>query len=262
MDHKVRLSSTEKDLRIIGSMRGEHALPSLYQAIQDRGIIKTFYRAFGTVFAGSGRRSTTEYKYNHPPQTLEASQGDKTYTYPLDWALIKLRGGRQIKNVIHETPLTGLRNDEIEKYNITTELETGSEANRWTRFFIRGNDVDVVKHGRTSLWTQGKINPIPICICPENDPEISKVYRFTDKKYGTCWGIVNKNVGRENVFKGDSGSIAIHDGSGAWLGLIFGVSQGGEGLMIPMDLIMKDIERVTGAEVIEPKYTSTFTLTI
>jgi hypothetical protein len=56
------------------------------------------------------------------------------------------------------------------------------------------------------------------------------------------------------VGKGDSGSIVLHAPSGDWLGLIFGETRTKTALFTPIDLVFRDIEKVTGHKVVEPVF--------
>ncbi|KAF9736513.1 hypothetical protein PMIN02_012276 [Paraphaeosphaeria minitans] len=57
------------------------------------------------------------------------------------------------------------------------------------------------------------------------------------------------------VKSGDSGSIVLHTPSGDWLGLLFGSTGTGAALFAPIDVILRDIEIVTGCKVLEPTST-------
>lgn len=44
------------------------------------------------------------------------------------------------------------------------------------------------------------------------------------------------------------------DTKGTWVGILLGATVDGHGLMIPIDLVIRDIEHVTGQKVIEPTF--------
>jgi hypothetical protein len=71
-----------------------------------------------------------------------------------------------------------------------------------------------------------------------------------------CYSIVKRGKSAF-VDSGDSGSVVVHDGTGIWLGLLFGENASGSGLMLPMDLILKDIQNVTGLDITEPRLDTT-----
>ena len=71
-----------------------------------------------------------------------------------------------------------------------------------------------------------------------------------------CFGVADRKASDDFLWEGDSGSVFVHDGSGAWLGLLCGLSHCGLGYMIPMDIIVMDTKKVTGCQVREPVYKS------
>lgn len=85
---------------------------------------------------------------------------------------------------------------------------------------------------------------------------IATTHGCTPQKHSFCYSVTSSNpVGAVFLAAGDSGSIVVHDPSGAWLGLLFGASDPESGMMLPIDLVLADIEHVTGLKVVEPKFT-------
>jgi len=117
---------------------------------------------------------------------------------------------------------------------------------------------NVAKCGRATGCTFGLINHAIVAINPTQNKEfaaMADVFGYTKDRHGFCWSMMMgvKNQGPV-VLNGDSGSICIHDSSGAWLALIFGESGCGSALMTAIDAVFHDTEKVTGGKVTEPKY--------
>lgn len=202
-------------------------------------------RSLGHVYAGSGRRTTTIDKYIAREKTEESKQERPEYISPVDWALIRMDNVEQ-RDIINEFP-----NDISGRpfWQIVAVL-----CNRWTRFNINNETVPVAKYGRTSGCTTGLINSCIARINPETNQKIAKAYGFTRQKPGLCFTAVPESGRGEFIEAGDSGSILVHDGSGAQLGLLFGVTPCAAGMFTPIDLVFQDIEKVTGKKVIDPVF--------
>lgn len=56
------------------------------------------------------------------------------------------------------------------------------------------------------------------------------------------------------VDKGDPGSIALHAPSGVWLDLLVGETRAKAALPTPIDLVFRDIEKLTGHKAVEPVF--------
>jgi hypothetical protein len=52
----------------------------------------------------------------------------------------------------------------------------------------------------------------------------------------------------------DSGSIVLHAPSGKWLGPLFGQTYISAALFTPIDMVLCDIEELTGLDVVEPVF--------
>jgi hypothetical protein len=74
---------------------------------------------------------------------------------------------------------------------------------------------------------------------------------LTGNVIGNCYSIIKRGE-RNFVHPGDSGSIIVHDESGAWLGLLLGESSAGSGLMIPMAVVFNDIKKVPDIQWLSP----------
>jgi hypothetical protein len=223
---------------------------------QEYKTCERFERGVGHVYAGSGRRTTEANKRASDPDTGRAKEKKKAlqpvFVFPLDWALIRI-DDTSVRDVTNRLP------DVRVPRNSKTKLTSLKLCLHWSNFNVNKEVVPVAKFGRTSGWTFGTINSCMMVINPEIDAEISAVYGFTKKNPATCFGVTNAQHRFPFVEPGDSGSILVHDPSGTQLGLIFGVTEGGEGIFIPMDLVHQDIRRVTGKDVVEPSFVGKLT---
>lgn len=210
-------------------------------------------REFGTLFASSGPRLVTRQEFLPRPgasqQKSKASAASVNFL--LDWALLDIVPSRSVKN---ELPNTGMRPN-----GTKTHLVEGQLCRTWTpldsrKTHIKRDEVEVGKHGRTTGFTFGTINCSLTRINPDIDSGwdgFGKVYGLNSSTIGLCYSIIKR--GKSSfVNAGDSGSVVVHDESGTWLGLLFGENASGSGLMLPIDLVFKDIENVTGLAVTEP----------
>ncbi|KAL5113230.1 hypothetical protein ACEQ8H_008897 [Pleosporales sp. CAS-2024a] len=211
-------------------------------------------RDFGSLFASSGLRLMTrpEMLPRSDSAQPKAKAASSDVNFLLDWALLQIAPSRSVGNELPERAITRDRK--------STKLIEGIVCRRWTpldsgKTNIKTEKVEVIKYGRTTGCTFGSIKSSLTKINPETDSvweELGRVYKLNRLTVGACYSIVKP---RDYVFvsPGDSGSIIMHADTGAWLGLLFGQSATGNGLMLPMDLIIDDIEHVTGLTVTEPQ---------
>ena len=215
------------------------------------GAVPRVNRYLGRVYAGSGRRTIAASKYATDEKTdkfkekqIPESQGH----WILDWALIRIDNAKQ-RDVVNQLP-----------ENVSGRvlpLVPNMPCDKWSTFNANQKNIAVVKFGRTTHETRGNINSTIVLIDPTIDAQISKIYGFTDTYRGSCFEAVKASAkDSEFLDSGDSGSILLHQESGAHLGLLFGISSSGNALFIPMGLVIQDIERVTGKKVVEPAFAS------
>jgi hypothetical protein len=215
---------------------------------------KQFSRDFGTLFASSGPRISERLGFLQEPGSAQpkGKGASANVKFLLNWALLEITPSRSVANRL---PKTGMKTN-----GATKHLVEGQLCNTWTpldsgKTHMKRDKVEVAKHGRTTGYTFGTINCALTKINPDVDlvwEKLGKVYHLGNSKVGVCYSIAKRGK-NDFVDSGDSGSVVVHDGTGTWLGLLFGESATGSGLMLPMDLIVKDIENVTGLVVIEPK---------
>lgn len=212
-------------------------------------------RTFGTVHASSGLRTVKCENLSSNPidGTTISETGRSQFHFMLDWCLLAFHPGRGMYNHLALWPQIG-------KSSYST-LRSGQQCSQWTvmnnpKCNILRDEVIVGKYGRTSKFTYGTIQPIPIIINPEIEGgqygSFSETYGLTVKDCGYSMSfIAPRSVVVEN---GDSGSIVLHAPSGDWLGLLFGETKTNAALFTPIDLVFRDIEKVTGYKVIEPMF--------
>ncbi|KAH9865473.1 hypothetical protein J1614_009057 [Plenodomus biglobosus] len=173
----------------------------------------------------------------------------------LDWALVEIAAERIATNI--------LPNAAPVPRTPQTVLTPGLPCTRWSPLDtgetnIKRYEVNVCKYGRTTGWTFGQICVPDVKInTKERDfREMAKAYGIPEGGNGSCFAVVERpGFPRAVVEPGDSGSIVLHDKSRSWLGLLFGQTGAGSALMVPMSLVLRDIEHVTGSSVTEPRMT-------
>lgn len=208
------------------------------QALLSR--IKTTDRALGTVAADSGYRTALAPPASLPGAPLPASKA--LTEFPLDWSLTLLTPHKTPHNRLPPTTPHSPR------------LQPHQLSNTWTSPSPQRHCIPVAKYGRSSGWTVGAINSASTHINPRNDCDMSTEFAFETRGPG-CYSIVaDAKSCHRMVEKGDEGSIALHDGEGTWVGMIIGVTGAGCGVMVPIEVVFADIEKVTGKRVVAPKW--------
>lgn len=142
------------------------------------------------------------------------------------------------------------------------------EYNKWTTLTepaldINKQEIKVIKYGQTTSFTYGTLNET-VEINPELlDWEHFGSYDLTSFRTILAYQIwmeagpkVSSTFANGDAFlaPGDAGCVIQHEKTGRWLGLGIGCTVEGQGLMTPIDLVLKDIQKVTGQEVVEPIY--------
>ena len=157
----------------------------------------------------------------------------------MDWALIQLADRRSIENRIVQTStkdnIHGLRGEGIDHWE-----EGGLQAG-----------AEVTKKGRTTGWTDGRVNAIQT-----NINILRKTNGGESNPYGkqiTVWVVRAPSEAGKFCSHGDSGSLVLDSSTGSIVGLLFGSEiASGDGYVLPFDLIVEDIESVTGGKVVIP----------
>jgi hypothetical protein len=138
-----------------------------------------------------------------------------------------------------------------------------------TQYCSFPNDVnfDVVKRGRTTNWTKGKLTLIPSVIRLQNRLPELEIPTNVEVLFKDKWGneavqvhsIIGSKKDPQFIQPGDSGSFVLLDSPTNIPGTsVIGLGFAGNhaslaSYMIPMDLVVEDIERVTGGRVVEPR---------
>ncbi|KAH6882796.1 hypothetical protein BKA58DRAFT_351961 [Alternaria rosae] len=250
-DHHGYLGVLQDEIKLHGTYAAAGDVESKMEhkeKDEEYKMIEKFDRRIGNVYAGSGRRTVKANKYASDPNTGRSKDKMKalqaTFLFPLDWALVRM-GNTTKRDVINSLP--NVRSTK-------TKLLAKQQCRQWSTFNVNKETVHVAKYGRTSGWTVGTINSCLLIINPDKDEEISDVYGFDAKNAGSCFGVTSKDGQSAFIELGDSGSILLHDESGTQLGLLFGVTGTGQGIFLPMDIVIQDIKRITGKDVIAPSY--------
>jgi hypothetical protein len=214
--------------------------------------------AFGTVAASSGLRTVKSEMFSSDPATGEriAETGKSKFRFILDWSLLDFHSERGMTNRLPLFPF---------KSPIESYLGPALSCSKWTtlnnsKCHVMRDEVKVGKIGRSTGLTYGIVNAIPTIINPNidegEDKFMSDTYSLTVKDCGFCMSFYSPKGAA--VEKGDSGSIVLHVPSGHWLGLLFGETSTKGALFTPIDLVLRDIEEVTGHKVVEPAFIDTW----
>ncbi|KAF2439730.1 hypothetical protein P171DRAFT_395639 [Karstenula rhodostoma CBS 690.94] len=218
----------------------------------------TFDRTFAAVCASSGLRSVRSERFSSDPKTgqVAAETGKPLLRFLLDWSLLTFHPQRGMTN---ELPLRQ-QNNPPGAQNKT--LLSGKVCSQWTvlnnpKCHILRDEVNVGKFGRTTGFTYGQINAIPTIIDPvvggKQYKSTAEAYVFTVEDCGHAMSFVG-HTSAPVVKSGDSGSAVLHAPSGDWIGLLFGSTSTGAALFTPIDLVLRDIETVSGLNVVEPAF--------
>lgn len=233
------------------------------QAKINKQTAEEFDRKIGNVFASSGRRVEKHTRYDDAEiqgWSVYCPEQESSPTLPphvtlewlLDWGLVKITAERFMKTDIPETVPN-------------VWLKRGNQADTYCNIDPFQN-YDVAKVGRTSRWTPGKISAVPSVInwpseYQQRRPSVATV--SIGGRIGLCHTIVNEENEARMIEKGDSGCLVLldqdtekgMDGKALIVGLGFGhASHRLVSYMIPFDLVVEDIERVTKMKVQIPYY--------
>lgn len=153
-------------------------------------VIRGYDRIVGSVGAASGDRTVTQ----------------DGHVWPLDWALIRLTWPMQ--NKILATRSRGLLGS-----------QEGMEVSTWTDVKERDLDFEVTKVGRTTRWTDGRLNAIKSELRFRRKDGETKYDVYGEPVNSWC---VPSSFGASISFAspGDSGSLLL-DEHGSIVGLIF-----------------------------------------
>ncbi|PGH08475.1 hypothetical protein AJ79_05964 [Helicocarpus griseus UAMH5409] len=156
---------------------------------------------------------------------------------PLDWASIQL-SQRSMENQIAGTKAGDFLN-----------VFKGEEVNERSSEGLYP-EVLVTKRGRTTGWTNGEVNSIKADLYLTRMVKGQKLDSYGEPI--SAWVVTASLMGSKFVSAGDSGSLVLN-GYGVIVGLLFASHNSfGIGCVIPIELVIKDIERITGGTVRKP----------
>ncbi|KAJ4286490.1 hypothetical protein N0V90_013190 [Kalmusia sp. IMI 367209] len=226
-------------------------------------------REIGSVYAASGFRLCDNSRYPvQSQQPQQSEQPDQRKDWALDWGLVQLDKGKTISMQLKDLP------SELDvHYGHVVDQYVSISPNR---------NFKVFKNGRTSGWAPGQLSAIkstirlqdPVKGSGENptnpgerqeSPEMGlptiQQATFTNKLGGKpVWAhaIVGEWNRPQFLEPGDSGClIELNEPSygPSIVGLGFAANDANlASYMEPFDLVVKDIEDVTGGKVVEPRY--------
>ncbi|PSN71736.1 hypothetical protein BS50DRAFT_629873 [Corynespora cassiicola Philippines] len=236
---------------------------------KDIYVLKAADRAIGHLFSASGFRVTPNQRFTQeqavklsrvlePGVTTPTGQktapslrqeiDGKTLQWGLNWSLARVSPSHQLSRL---TPLNTGR---------ATRVPDLLEASQYCSI-DPNKSYDVAKIGRTSGWTSGKINNIGSRLNLRVD-HISVVPTELKHRYGTVilsYGVVVDERFPEFLEPGDSGSAVLLKDRSKKQATIVGLGFAGNSrtrisYMQPMDLVVKDIEEITGCKVVYPRF--------
>jgi len=184
------------------------------------------------------------------PQSLAEKIDGRTLEFGLNWAVIKLATSR---NLSDRTPYRGSG----------VKVPTGARVSQFTH--IRHHETyKVAKKGRTTGWTYGQINEIGSLLNLRPADKTSIVPVDMGERFGPtnavmlAFGIVHDQKNKDFMLAGDSGSCVLlneRNEKATLVGLLYASNEYTRvSYMIPFDLVVQDIEYVTGQKVVQPEF--------
>jgi hypothetical protein len=226
-------------------------------------------RRLGTMFSVSGYRAREHHMYTKTQTTklskirdtnldksmdgqkedksLAQKRNGKTLQWGLNWALIRLDPARRSMSNKTPTPMAAV------------SIPSSATVSRFGPMNSE-HCYQVTKHGRTTGWTTGVVSKIGSFLHLRYDKH-SVIPADLDHRFGTivlAFVVLSSSRHREFLAPGDSGSVILanKDGHDATvLGLGFAANSATlVSYMTPFDLVVADIEHVTGYKVKMPEY--------
>ncbi|KAF2113620.1 hypothetical protein BDV96DRAFT_601106 [Lophiotrema nucula] len=204
--------------------------------VNELELAETSSRHIGQIYAASGFRKCENRRFLKLMQHKD---------WALDWCLVKVDQQKSISNRLQGVPSTAhyVRNRaEVTQYCSISAMQ----------------HYEVIKRGRTTGWTKGTLNAIDSTLRMQDYPlPIRKLPTIQGVAFKKKWGGTKKFL--QFLQPGDAGSLilldqALNTPGVSIVGLGFAANDDSyASYMIPMDLVIEDIERVTGAKVIEPR---------
>ncbi|KAH7562998.1 hypothetical protein J3E72DRAFT_186700 [Bipolaris maydis] len=221
-------------------------------------------RLLGTVFASSGFRACNNTDYttihrksfsqvvstdNTSSLSLQTQINGRTLDFGLNWALVKLAADRELSDYTNNVPPH-------------IKVPTSAKVRQYTQ--IKHNQsYSVTKKGRTTGWTKGKISRIGSLLNLGND-DINVIPASLSHRFGEnnnvilAFGVVHEQRYKDFMQGGDSGSCVLLNevnSNATIVGLLFASNECSQvSYMMPIDLVIRDIEYVTRQKVTQPKF--------
>ncbi|KAI9758856.1 MAG: hypothetical protein M1840_003743 [Geoglossum simile] len=218
---KPALVMAEQKWEMSGDEQDRKRMQSLTRQKQDHcqhnDTLQMFSRDAGFLWAASGLRIHQQNKFM------------------LDWALVKLPKYRPTPNLLPTRgELVALGAERLTRQ----VLLSGTKLEEWSTEMVKGGEV-VFKRGRTTGLTIGAFSGI--------NPAIQ-----LNGKTFSAWQVAGQR-GKEFCRKGDSGSFIV-DSRGRWCALLFAspYNNTGDAYVIPVDILIEDIQSMTGGTVSLP----------
>ncbi|KAF2256195.1 hypothetical protein BU26DRAFT_412548 [Trematosphaeria pertusa] len=285
-DHNILLAKTRNDITdTVRSIRAMSQDPSqsgyldatTKQCNDARDLIikaQSATRTLGTVYASSGWRTVENEQYDEdkvrqwstvrdessdkirplgkdPEETMAKMIGDdKLLQWAVDWSLVQIASPRVLLPTVPTV-------------STAVQLSTNSIASQWA-ILDPEKSYPVAKIGRTTGWTTGKINAVASILQLRHDRS-SVVPVDLRHRFGRpilSYGILASGE-RDFLAPGDSGSAILldkpqeqgDDSTSCIVGLGFASNRATlVSYMMPMELVVADIEKVTGGQVLKPTY--------
>ncbi|KAF2789345.1 hypothetical protein K505DRAFT_365686 [Melanomma pulvis-pyrius CBS 109.77] len=242
---------------------------------EDSGIRrrKNFPRHIGNIYAASGYRACRTQRYF-------AEESDH---WALDWCLIRVDKSKSISCELQDVPEIPpeIPPPENQPGNaVLGSIENKTEAPPKPQYYLRNGDevanycsisaqknYQVAKRGRTTGWTRGTISAIDSVVRTQDSgkpiTKLSTIQKeFLQGRFGGKEVFVHTITGTAKAPQflepGDSGSFILLNEDSTHRGSIVGLGFAANDVssvsyMMPMDLIVQDIEYVTGGKVIDPQ---------
>ncbi|KAF2016835.1 hypothetical protein BU24DRAFT_477784 [Aaosphaeria arxii CBS 175.79] len=219
----------------------ELQLDRLHLRMRDAMTVLHLNRRIGDLFAWQMQTTKNDTFDENYRKLLESdSMHDDTYRWALDWCLVRL--GMPQERCIDNKALMPDENGKLGIYAPVTEYCEMDPTENY----------DVVKYGRTSGRTLGVVSAVP---------SVVRLTANTTDKFGAptlCRSIVG-NKRHTNLFlePGDSGSLVLLNRRGKRNAQIVGLGFGRNyqiSYMQPMDLVLRAMEKKTGAKVTMPTF--------
>ncbi|KAK2748870.1 hypothetical protein FQN55_004012 [Onygenales sp. PD_40] len=243
-DTAMKLQAIREDIEIRREViDGSNGRPGFKQQVEEFGIKskKHLLDKHENSIKEFKETETDILKANPGLGHVAASSGYRTVdsegcSWGTDWALIKLSEDRPMENrIIDIEPDMSMGKFELDvaKFWSTKELGPGSK---------------LAKKGKTTNWTSGTVNAIKANLRMSRK-ESGGEFNLHASRDISAWVAHAPKHKRPFCSAGDNGSLVFNIDTGNVVGLLFSSDPDGNGYFTPFNLVIEDIERVTGGRV-------------